>query len=259
MLAGLAVASAHADSTGRGRLLGAARDSVVVQTSRDPAAALSGAEARLQADSTDYGAAWVAALALIDEGRALGDSGTNPVRDSLYARAVVAARRAVRLDPEGADGHFLLANVLGRTTRSRPKKEQLRLAAEILAEATRAVAIDSLHHGAYHVLGEWHFEMMKVSGINKFFARTFLGTKVFETANWPAATANLERAVAIAPWHIYHRLQLAIVLAHRGRYSAAREQLQVISTLPARDALDPRFQREAAALLATLADRKDKS
>jgi len=53
-----------------------------------------------------------------------------------------------------------------------------------------------------------------------------------DKANWDDAVRHLERAVAIAPNHIYHRLELAEVYTDLGRYSKARAQLQVIARCP---------------------------
>jgi protein involved in temperature-dependent protein secretion len=76
-------------------------------------------------------------------------------------------------------------------------------------------------------------------------------------ANWPDAVSHLERAVAINPQHIYHRLELAEVYTDLGQYSKAREQLQVIPTLPNYDVLDAQYKQDAAALLQDIKNEKD--
>jgi thioredoxin-like negative regulator of GroEL len=70
---------------------------------------------------------------------------------------------------------------------------------------------------------------------------------------------HLQRAVAIAPNHIYHRLELAEVYTDLGRYSKAREQLRVIATLPNVDVLDAQYKEDAAALLKDIQNEKDET
>jgi thioredoxin-like negative regulator of GroEL len=99
----------------------------------------------------------------------------------------------------------------------------------------------------------------RLSGVQRFFAKTLFGGGFMGRASWEWATWHLESAVAFRPTNIYHRLELAEVLVDRERYSAAREQLTTIATLPIGDVLDPQYQREAAALLARVAGKRDKS
>jgi len=78
-------------------------------------------------------------------------------------------------------------------------------------------------------------------------------------ATWDAAVMHLERAVALNPQHIYHRLELAEVYADIGQYSKAREQLAIIPTLPIRDVLDAQYKEDAAALLVDIKNEKDET
>jgi tetratricopeptide (TPR) repeat protein len=210
-------------------------------------------------DSTSYEANWRAALALITLGNETPDSVKSPQRDSLFARAERDARRAVAGDSLGADGHFLLARALGQTALTKGKKERIRLAGEVRREALRAIELDPRHDGAYHVLGRWNAEVMRLSGLSRFFARSFLGGDIFGQASWDAAISNLERAVQLDSTRITHRLDLARVYVDRKRYGDARSQLQAVETLPVRDFDDPRLKQDAAALLQKIATKKDRS
>ena len=223
----------------------------------DPRADLARHEATLAVDSTDYEANWRAALALIDLGKQSPDDHADPARDSLYARAERLARRAVQARPDDAQGHFVLANAVGRASLTKSKKERVRRATEIRSEALRAIELDASHDGAYHVLGRWNAEIMRLSGVARFFAKRFLGGAVFDQASWASAVSNMEKAVELNPTQIYHRLDLATVYADVGRYADARAQLERVASLPERDVMDAEYKREAAALLRKLADRRD--
>jgi tetratricopeptide (TPR) repeat protein len=232
---------------------------VAAFSARQPDLALRHFENALAMDSTSYEANWRAALALITLGNETPDSVKSPQRDSLFARAERDARRAVAGDSLGADGHFLLARALGQTALTKGKKERIRLAGEVRREALRAIELDPRHDGAYHVLGRWNAEVMRLSGLSRFFARSFLGGDIFGQASWDAAISNLERAVQLDSTRITHRLDLARVYVDRKRYGDARSQLQAVETLPVRDFDDPRLKQDAAALLQKIATKKDRS
>lgn len=233
-------------------------EAVTAQLARDPAAALVHLEAALALDSTSYEANWRAGEILMDIGKQTPDSIKSPARDSLYARAEVYGRAATRLNPEGADGHFVLAAAIGRASLTKSKKERVRRAGEIRAEALRALAIDPEHHKTDHVLGRWNAEIMRLSGFSRFMAKNFLGGKIFSAASWDSATVYMERAVALSPQNIYHHLDLAEILIDRGRYSEARTHLEQIATFPVYDVMDPAYQARAAALLHGIEGKKDR-
>jgi tetratricopeptide (TPR) repeat protein len=210
--------------------------------------ALAHDEAALALDSTDYEANWRAAIVLLDQGEQIPDSIKSPKRDSLYARAERLARRAVAADSMGADGHFALAAAVGRASLSKGKKERIRRARTIRDEAMRAIALDPRHDGAYHVLGRWNAEIMRLSGLSRFFAKSLLGAGIFGEASWDGAISNMERAVALDPGRLYHRLELAQIYVDRKRYDDARAQLRELEALPDREIMDSVYRREAEAL-----------
>jgi Flp pilus assembly protein TadD len=195
---------------------------------------------------------WRLALALVDSAKQIPDWIESPQRDSLYALAEERARLAVAADENDANAHFLLALSIGYASLTQSKKARIRRAAEIRAEALRAIELDPTHDGAYHVLGRWHAEIMRLSGFSRFFAKSFLGAGIFREASWQAAVDNLRRAVALDPTRIYHHLDLAEVYLRLKRVAEARAELEAVDTLPSRDVLDGRYKAEAAALLARL-------
>lgn len=226
-----------------------------------PGVALQHYQAALALDSTNYAANWKAARAIADVAKQIEGNADSlkKRRDSLYTVGRGLAERAIRADSLGADGHYALAMVLGRLSRTKGSKERVRYAKLIFDEASRAIALDSTHHGANHVLGAWHAEVKRLSGIQRFFAKALFGGGFMSVANWDDAVKHLERAVALSPEHIYHRLELAEVYADLGQYSKAREQCAVIPTLPIRDVLDAQYKEDAAALLADIKNEKDET
>ena len=218
--------------------------------------ALAHYEAALALDSTAYEANWRAALALLDEGQQIPDSVKSPERDSLYARAENLARRAVAADSTRAEGHFALAAAVGRASLTMGSKERIRRARIIRDEALRTLEIDPHHDGAYHVLGRWNAEIMRLSGLSRFFAKNLLGAGIFKKASWEEAVSDMERAVALDPGRLYHRLELAEIYVDRKRYDDARSELAQLAALPDREIMDSVYRRQAEALAAKIARKK---
>jgi len=226
-----------------------------------PEVALRHFQAALALDSTNYEANWKAARAIADVAKQIEGNADSlkKRRDSLYTVGRSFAERAIRADSLGADGHYSLAMVLGRLSRTKGSKERVRYAKQIYDEANRAVALNPNHDGAHHVLGAWNAEVKRLSGFQRFFAKALFGGGFMSVATWDAAVMHLERAVALNPQHIYHRLELAEVYADIGQYSKAREQLAIIPTLPIRDVLDAQYKEDAAALLVDIKNEKDET
>ncbi len=222
----------------------------------EPAAALAAYEAAIAADSTDGTAYWKAALTLLDIGKLTPDSVVSPERDSLYERSEVLAKRAVALDPKSPDAYFVLANAIGRAALTKSTRERVKRAVEIHQDALTALGLDQEHDGAYHVLGRWNAEIMRVSGVERFFAKSFMGGSVFGQASWDNALKYMRRSVALNPTLIYHRLDLGLVYVDLGKYPAAREQFELIATLPVTDIGDPMYKADATRMLAQIAGRK---
>ncbi len=229
---------------------------VTAMDARNPVAALADYQRAMALDSTSYEANWRGSIAAVDIGKQTPDSIPDPTRDSLYRLAERYASRAVAANPEGADGWFALANAIGRTSLTLGKKERVQRAAEIREAALRAIELNPRQDGAFHVMGRWNAEIMRLSGLQRFFAKNFLGGAVFSEASWDNAVAYMKRAIQLRPEFIYHHYDLALIYIDTKQWSLAREQLQAIPPLPLIDVMDPVWKNEAASLLQSLANKK---
>lgn len=228
---------------------------------RSPEVALEHYQAAIALDSLNYDALWKAARSGADIAKQIQGNADSLKRrrDSLYTVGRGYAEAAIRANAEGADGHYALAMVLGRLSRTKGSKERVRFAKVIFDEASRAVAIDSTHDNAHHVLGAWHAEVKRLSGVQRFFAKALFGGGFLNRAAWDWSVWHLKTAVAHEPEHVYHRLELAEVLVDLKRYTEARRQLEAIPALPVRDVLDEQYKREATELLERIKGKKDKA
>jgi hypothetical protein len=214
-----------------------------------PAAALVRFEALIEHDSTGVAGHWRAAVALNDMALPLVARRDRTRRDSLLSLGVREARRAVRLAPADPQAVFALALVLGNSALTKGTRDKVRMAVEIRDLALRALAADSAHDGACHILGRWNYEVMKLSGLERFVAKNILGGRVFGQASWLEARGYLGRAVSLDPTRIYHRLDLAKILVATKEAGLAATELRHIAELPDRVAADTTYRREAADLL----------
>ena len=99
---------------------------------------------------------------------------------------------------------------------------------------------------------------MRLSGITKFFAKTLFGGGFLNNASWDGARSHMEKAVALNPGNIYHRLELAVVYLDlpKPEPEKALEQLQAIEGLSIGDPMDPYYKRVAAEALEDLRRNK---
>ena len=216
---------------------------------RNPTLALAYYEAAIASEPGNYDALWRASRESADLGEAEQSSSR---RSTLFAAAEDYARRAVAANPQDAEGHFAMARALGRTALTLGSRQRVRYAAEVRDAALEALRLNPTHAGALHVMGVWNAEIMRLGRLERFFAKNLLGGGVFGQANWNEAARYLERAVALEPDRITHRLDLARVYLDLDSVERAREQLLAIEQLPPADFNDDQYKREAAALLAEL-------
>ena len=216
---------------------------------RNATAALRHYEAALAADPSDYDALNDAAYESVDLAEF---DPSSEHQTALYRSAEQYARRAVAANPRGAEGHFQLAQALGRNALTMGVRDKIKLASEIRNEAMAALAIDPKHSGALHVMGVWNAEIMRLNGFSRAIARHFLGAKIFDAASWDDAQKYLEEAVAADSTRIVHRLDLAEVYADRGQRAKAIEQYEWIARAPVTDYNDPNYKTDAMRRLAAL-------
>ncbi|MCC6243158.1 MAG: hypothetical protein IT353_09970 [Gemmatimonadaceae bacterium] len=211
-------------------------------TARRPAQALEYFERAVSADPRNYVALWRSASELVDLGEYEKVIDT---RTAMYARAVDFAKRAVAVKPNDAEGHFHLSRAIGRTALAQGPRERTKYGVAVRESAMRALELSPRHAGALHVMGVWNAEIMRLNGISRMVAKTFLGGKIFETASWSEAVRYMELSVAAEPDRLVHRLDLARVYQDTGRKADARIAFTAALNSALRDANDDRYRAEA--------------
>ena len=199
-------------------------------------------EEAVKADPRSYEGLWKASRDAVDVGEYNPD---DKERERLYSEAELYARRAVEVNPTDADGHAELARALGRKALSLGKKDQVKYAGDVRNLALEALKLNPKNPAALHVMGKWNYEVLRLSGITRFMAKTFLGGMVFDSANWDDAQRYMEESVAVDPNRLVHHLDLARVYEARGNKEKAREQYEAVMKGPIGDFNDKKYQAEA--------------
>lgn len=211
-----------------------------------PDQALTHYVAAIGADSSNYEALWKAARSEVDQAEAERNEGR---RDQLSKAAEALSRRAIRVNPQHAEAHFHLARALGRRALSVGVRDRVKFATEIRALALEALRLDPKHPGALHVMGVWNAEVMRLNGVQRFFAKNVLGGRVFGEASWDRAVSYMQQSIEVDPDRIVHRLDLGKIYADLGDKAKARSQFELAVRGRRIDFNDPSYQREAQAAL----------
>jgi tetratricopeptide (TPR) repeat protein len=200
-------------------------------------------ESALAMDSTNANALAKASRTAVDVAESLTDAAR---QKELFRKGERYARLAVHADSASAENWFHLARALGRTALSVGVRDRVRFAVEIRRCAEKALAINPDHPGALHVLGMWNAEVKRLSGVELFFARRFLGGGVLGQANWKDAVSYMERAVSVDPERIAHKLDLAGVYADTREKEKARAAYEAVIAYPTRvDFNDSLYKKQA--------------
>lgn len=208
----------------------------------DAHGSLAHALAGLARDSSDVALLVRAARAEITMGIVRGERN---VIEGHYARATAHARRAVLLAPNDAAPHFFLAAVLGRRALRAGFRAALPLASESYTEASKALAIDSLHAGAHEVLGKLHSEVRKLPWVVRRLVAALTDLDVARSASWERAEWHLKRAMALDSTLVVARVDLSQLYLRTGRRAEAVAVVEALERMPRRSPVDGYFQVEA--------------
>lgn len=214
-----------------------------------PAAAVEHYEAAIALEPNNSVALGKASRSTVDVGEQTSDAAE---RKALFLKGEQLARRAVEADPKDAESHFHLARALGRAALSVGVRERVKYATEIRAEALEALQLDPNHPGALHVMGVWNAEIMRLNGIQRFFAKNVLGGRTLGEANWNEAISYMQRAIAVDPERLAHHLDLAQIYVDVGDKAKAREAFEFVVRGKQTDFNDPGYKREAEQALKNL-------
>lgn len=202
-------------------------------------------------DSTNCEVLWKLARADVHRGMVVPEK----EKETWFVTAEGHARRAVSLCPASADAHFFHAVSIAQITKVIGGKRRIELSKGVKREAEAALAIDSTHAGAMHVLGRWNYEIAGLGWLSKVAAKVVYGG-VPPGASYEQAKTWFERAIASRPDMPLNHLWLGETLIKLEDYAGARVQLQECIDRP--DVLwdDPRSKERARKALHEIEGKK---
>ncbi len=121
------------------------------------------------------------------------------VQNQWYKIGESYARRATEVEPEVIEALYWLLTAKGLRAAQSGGREASALGGEVYDLAHQVLEMDSLHAGAYHALGVLNFRVRRLSGLERFVARNFLGADVMSLTSWEDAERYLTRAVELRP------------------------------------------------------------
>ncbi len=160
------------------------------------------------------------------------------------------AERAVALEPDKAVNVLSVAIARGRLATYSDTRTKVEFSRQIKADAERALALDPNYAWAHHVLARWHYEIASLGSMSRWFAKLIYGG--LPNASFSEAESHLQRAIALEPENLIHRLELGFVYQAEGREDDARRQFERGLNMPSAQKHDNIAKARARAALAEL-------
>ena len=208
---------------------------------------------RAYTEAVQAAPAHVAALCRLARAESeLGQTQKDDEQRRTWASAVAHARDAVRAAPDSGEPHMRLAVALGRQALREGPRTKLALSKEIKSEVDRALAINATQGLAWHVLAVWNVKVTSLNAFERMAANAVLGG-VPKGASYENAEDAFQKAIALEPAYVNHRVEYGRLLKNLHKNEDARRELEKAIALPATSsALDSRYQADARALLEKL-------
>jgi tetratricopeptide (TPR) repeat protein len=160
------------------------------------------------------------------------------------------SERAVALDPSNPVNVLSLAVCHGKLATFSDTRTKVRYSRLVKAEAERALGLDPDYAWAHHLLGRWHREVAELGATARIFVLLFYGG--LPAASPEEAVRHLERAVALEPGDLNHRLELGFAYAAVKRKAEARTAWEQGLAMPERRKHDAAAKARARSALAAL-------
>jgi FimV-like protein len=204
----------------------------------------------LQINPQHHEALCKTARAYIDLGDLISEftPGWQEKRLKQYSVAEEYGRRAVKSDPNSTWGHFYVAAALGKIAMLSPIPKQIDLSNEIKDQVEKALTLDPGNGFAYHVYGVWQRRVAEIGQMSRMVASVLLWRTV-PKGSFEKSEEYFNKAIALNPKVIVHRLELAKTYIAWGKWQQARAPLKSLLELPVQVSDDPLHKKEAQQLL----------
>lgn len=164
-----------------------------------------------------------------------------------YRKAEYLAKKAIKLDNNNAECHYVYALALGRINENAGSKQKIANAKLIKSELDQALKINPKHAGAYHILGRWHRTIAGFSSLEKLAINTLYGG-VPPGGSYEDAIKCFTQAIIIEPKYKMHQYELANTYYEMGKIPEAKVWLQKAMALAVNSVDDSSAQEKCLEL-----------
>jgi len=172
------------------------------------------------------------------------------VKHSYFNSARKYAELALKLSPTNAEANFVMSLAMGRLALLESGKEKIHAVNDIKKYAELCIKYDPNNFKGYHVLGKWHYEVSKLSAIERGAAKLLFGG--MPSASFEESITYYEKSKSLAPNFNLNYLELAKVYHAVEQNDKAIALLKKLQTQPLLTAEDPRIKEEGRQLLQKL-------
>jgi len=200
-----------------------------------------------KADANNYEVLWRISRSYIDIGEHLPSKTDAEKEKQLehYQKALDYSERAVKAQPDSANGYVRRAIANGRVALFKGVWSAIDFVKQVKADCEKAISLNPNSATAYYILGRTHAKLCEKSKL----IRWPLG---LGWANMEEAIKNYEKSVALRPTFILYRLDAARAYLEEDNNAKAKELLISIAALPKQDEDDDQYRQEAKQLLEKL-------
>lgn len=160
------------------------------------------------------------------------------------------AEAAIKACPNCADGYYALSVAMGKLALNLPNKDKIDAVKAIKSNAEKALAINSSHGRAWHVLGKWYYEVYSLNMVERAAIKVIYGG--LPSASIEQSISAYEKAKQLEPFFALNYLELAKAYKKAGRKEQAIALLQTLPSLPNQTSDDNRIKAEGKVLLQEL-------
>jgi tetratricopeptide (TPR) repeat protein len=192
---------------------------------------------------------WMAEI-LLDKSEVILRDATPREAKPVCQEAVLNARRAAEVRPDGAEGWFQVGQTTGMLSQLPGGRETVDMAVESKVAFDRAISLDPDHTGAIHGLARWHYCVANLPWTLKLAAKIFYGG--LPPAYNEEAVRLYRRAISLEPDVIIHHLELGKAYLEMKEKALARAEFETVLRLPAMSHFDTDRKQEARLLLSEM-------
>ena len=174
------------------------------------------------------------------------------LREAILLHADYVADERIVADSLDADALYWKAVTAGLLAETAGAREKIRLGTLSMEYAEAALAADSTHAGAHHVLGRIHAGVKRLGWFTRLIGGRLGMGPLIDAATWEDAAVHLLRARELEPDNFTFSLEYAVTLRDMGRKEDAAGELSHLLSLSAQSPVEVAAADRACRILVEL-------